>query len=83
MLIVLILPVIFFKDDVTLLAPLHIAVSRGLSDTVKALISAGADVNIVGADDIMPLLCAHQLQSNNSVTSEETIATIIQSLTER
>ena len=61
----------------TLLAPIHIAVSRELIDTVKALIAAGADVNIVGSNDVMPLSIAHQLDG------QEKAAKIIQCLTER
>ena len=30
-------------------------------DTIDELIASGADVNIVGADDVMPLTLAHSL----------------------
>jgi len=33
-------------------------------DTVDELIASGADVNIVGADDVMPLTLAHRLDES-------------------
>ena len=37
--------------------------SRCLVETVGELISLGADVNVVGADDVMPLTLAEALDS--------------------
>ena len=33
-------------------------------DTIDELIASGADVNIVGADDVMPLTLAHSLDES-------------------
>lgn len=38
--------------------------SRGLADTVDELIASGADVNIVGAEDVMPLGLAQNLDES-------------------
>jgi hypothetical protein len=45
---------------------LHIAVSRELLDTVDALLQAGADVNVVGSEDVMPLSLALALPEHSA-----------------
>ena len=45
----------------TYFAPIHIAVKRGLVDTVEYLLSHGADANAVAAADAMPLTLAEAL----------------------
>ena len=49
------------QEQKTWLAPLHIAVMRELVDTMHELVNAGADVNIVGGEDVMPLALAEKL----------------------
>lgn len=44
-----------YQAATTWLTPLHIAVRRLLSETVRLLISLGADVNAVAEGDLMPL----------------------------
>ena len=43
-------------------SPLHIAVKRGLEQTVEFLLQQGADVNAVASDDLMPLTMAENLE---------------------
>lgn len=52
------------QEQKTWYSALHIAVSRGLADTVDELIASGADVNIVGAEDVMPLGLAQNLDES-------------------
>lgn len=52
------------QEPKTWYSPLHIAVSRGLADTVDELIASAADVNIVGAEDVMPLVLAQNLDES-------------------
>jgi hypothetical protein len=52
------------------MALLHIAVTRELVDTMKELLKAGADVNIVAANDVMPLVLAHGLSADSPAKAE-------------
>lgn len=52
------------------LTPLHIAIKRGLFETVKCLLSHGADSNAVAKDDIMPLTLAEGLPTQHPFRDE-------------
>jgi hypothetical protein len=71
------------QEKETWLAPIHIAVTQQLSETVRALADAGADVNSVAGDDSMPLSLAHKLPSGRSTDSSYEKDAIIKLLVER
>jgi hypothetical protein len=50
--------------------PLHIAVKRGLLETVKFLLAHGADANAVAKDDTMPLTLAEALPTQHPCRDE-------------
>ena len=52
------------------LTPLHIAVKRGLLETVKFLLTHGADPNAVAKDDTMPLSLAEALPAQHPTKDE-------------
>lgn len=63
---------LILQEQKTWLAPLHIAVKRELVDTMHELVNAGADVNIVGEEDVMPLQLAEKLP-NSSVEKQHIV----------
>ncbi|RYH12695.1 ankyrin repeat domain-containing protein [archaeon] len=54
------------QEDKTYLAPIHIAIEKQFVNTVQALVACGADVNIVAANDVMPLNMAVSLSDSES-----------------
>ncbi|KAJ1439385.1 hypothetical protein B484DRAFT_323561 [Ochromonadaceae sp. CCMP2298] len=58
------------QEKETWLAPIHVAVQQELSETVRALVEAGADVNAVARDDSMPLSMANKLPTGRSSEKE-------------
>jgi ankyrin repeat protein len=68
------------QEKDTWLSPLHFAVSRGLLETAMALVESGADVNVVGANDVMPLSLAYTSKNNATSETVTTYENIIQFL---
>ncbi len=58
------------QEKDTWIAPIHIAISRELVDTMKELLESGADVNIVAANDVMPLPLAQGLSADSPSKAE-------------
>ena len=57
--------ILFLQAKRTWFTPLHIAVKRGLRQTVEFLTDRGADVNAVGEEDCMPLTLADKLDPSS------------------